>query len=53
MDVLAGWWDDYFWGAVVVGKVFFCSLALMIIFGLLGAMAKLSNRVVAHKVAGA
>ena len=53
MDVLAGWWDDYFWGAVVVGKVFFCSLALMIIFGLLGAMAKLSNSRVAQKIAGA
>ena len=52
MDVLAGWWDDYFWGAVVVGKVFFCSLALMIIFGLLGAMAKLSNSRVAQKIAG-
>ena len=53
MDVLAGWWDDCFWGAVVVGKVFFCSLALMIIFGLLGAMAKLSNSRVAQKIAGA
>ena len=53
MDVLAGWWDDYFWGAVVVGKGVFCSLALMIIFGLLGAMAKLSNSRVAQKIAGA
>ncbi len=53
MDVLTGWWDDYFWGAVVVGQVFICSLGLMIIFGLLGAMAKLSNNRIAQKVAGA
>ena len=53
MDVLTGWWDDYFWGALVVGKVFLCSLGLMILFGLLGAMAKLSNSRIAHKVAGA
>ena len=53
MDVLTGWWDDYFWGARVVGKVFLCSLGLMILFGLLGAMAKLSNSHIAHKVAGA
>ena len=53
MDVLTGWWDDYFWGALVVAKVFICSLGLMVLFGLLGAMAKLSNNRVAHKVAGA
>ncbi|SDX77867.1 amino acid ABC transporter membrane protein 1, PAAT family [Ruegeria halocynthiae] len=53
MDVLSGWWDDYFWGAVVVGQVFICSLGLMIIFGLFGAMAKLSNNRVAQKIAGA
>ena len=23
MEAVAGWWDDYFWGAVVVFKVFF------------------------------
>ena len=53
MDVLTGWWDDYFWGALIVGKVFICSLGLMILFGLLGAMAKLSNSRVAQKIAGA
>ncbi|MGY9012371.1 MAG: ABC transporter permease [Rhodobacterales bacterium] len=53
MDVLTGWWDDYFWGALVVAKVFICSLGLMVLFGLLGAMAKLSNNRLAHKVAGA
>tara|TARA_B100000780_G_scaffold12008_1_gene8199 strand:- start:2375 stop:3070 length:696 start_codon:yes stop_codon:yes gene_type:complete len=53
VDVLTGWWDDYFWGALVVAKVFICSLGLMVLFGLLGAMAKLSKNRVAHKVAGA
>jgi octopine/nopaline transport system permease protein len=53
LDVLNGWWDDYFWGALVVGKVFVCSLGLMILFGLLGAMAKLSNNRPAKKVAEA
>ncbi len=53
MDVLTGWWDDYFWGAVVVGEVFISSLFLMILFGLLGAMAKLSDSRVAQNIAGA
>lgn len=53
MDVLTGWWDDYFWGAVVVGQVFISSLSLMIVFGLLGAAAKLSNSRVAQRIAGA
>lgn len=53
MDVLTGWWDDYFWGAVVVGQVFISSLSLMILFGLLGAAAKLSNSRVAQRIAGA
>ena len=52
MDALIGWWDDYFWGAVIVGKVFLCSLSLMITFGLLGAMAKLSNSRIAQNLAG-
>ncbi|MDG1456454.1 MAG: ABC transporter permease [Pseudoprimorskyibacter sp.] len=51
MDALVGWWDDYFWGSVVVAQVFFCSLILMIIFGLIGAAAKLSNSAIAQKLA--
>ncbi len=53
MDVLNGWWDDYFWGAVIVAKVFIASLSLMIIFGLLGAAAKLSDNRLAQKIGGA
>lgn len=52
MDALTGWWDDYFWGAVVVAQVFLCSFVLMIVFGLIGAAAKLSSNRVAQKVAG-
>jgi len=49
--VLTGWWDDYLWGAVVVAKVFAASLSLMILFGLIGAAAKLSDNLVAQKIA--
>ena len=53
MEVLTGWWDDYAWGALVVGKVFLTSLGLMVLFGLIGAGAKLSNSKVAQSIAGA
>jgi arginine/ornithine transport system permease protein len=48
---LAGWWDDFFWGSVVVLQVFFVSLAMMVLFGLIGAAAKLSNSRIAQKIA--
>jgi polar amino acid transport system permease protein len=53
MEALTGWWDDYFWGAMVVARVFVASLILMIVFGLIGAAAKLSSSVVAQRIAGA
>ncbi|MDA7965466.1 ABC transporter permease [Ruegeria sp.] len=53
MEALNGWWDDYFWGAMVVVRVFLCSFALMILFGLIGAAAKLSSNRIAQKLAGA
>lgn len=53
MEALTGWWDDYFWGAVIVAKVFFASLTLMILFGLIGAGAKLSDIRIAQKLANA
>lgn len=53
MEAVAGWWDDYFWGSLVVLQVFFASLILMILFGLIGAAAKLSNSKVAQKTAAA
>lgn len=53
MEVLTGWWDDYFWGAVIVAKVFVASLSLMVLFGLIGAAAKLSDNRLAQKIGGA
>lgn len=53
MDVLTGWWDDFFWGSVVVVQVFFVALVLMILFGLIGAAAKLSNNKTAQNIASA
>mgnify|MGYP000379109879 CR=1 FL=1 len=32
-----GWWDDFFWGSIVVAEVFISSLGLTILFGLIGA----------------
>ena len=49
--MLTGWWDDYLWGAVIVAKVFAASLLLMVLFGLIGAAAKLSDNRVAQKIA--
>lgn len=53
MDVLTGWWDDFFWGSVVVLKVFLASLVLMVLLGLVGAAAKLSNIGAARRFANA
>jgi octopine/nopaline transport system permease protein len=53
MEALTGWWDDYFWGSLVVLKVFVVALIMMILFGLIGAAAKLSDSPIAHKFASA
>ena len=52
MEAVTGWWDDYFWGSVVVVQVFFASLVLMVLFGLIGAGAKLSDNRTAKRIAG-
>lgn len=51
MEILDGWWDDFFWGSVVIAEVFMVSLGLTIIFGLIGASAKLSDSWIAQKIA--
>ena len=51
MDTLTGWWDDFFWGSVVVLQVFFVALVLMILFGLLGSAAKLSSSKILQSIA--
>jgi len=43
MDAISGWWDDFFWGSLVVVELFFVALILAVLFGLIGAGAKLSN----------
>ena len=53
MDALTGWWDDFFWGSVVVAQVFVTSLFMMVLFGLIGASAKLSKSKLARGIAAA
>ncbi|MCP4236568.1 MAG: ABC transporter permease subunit [Aestuariibacter sp.] len=51
MDAITGWWDDYFWGSLVVVELFFVALVLTILFGLIGAGAKLSKSRIAKAIA--
>ena len=51
MEVLTGLWDDFFWGSLVVVELFFVAVILTVLFGLIGAAAKLSNSRVAKSVA--
>lgn len=53
MEALTGWWDDFFWGSLTVIQLFFTSVVLMMIFGLIGAAAKLSDSLIAQKLAAA
>ena len=53
MAALTGWWDDFFWGSVVVVQLFFTSVILMTVFGLVGSAAKLSKVRIFQKIAGA
>jgi len=50
---LAGWADDYFWGAMVVVRIFAVSLVLSVIIGLIGSAMKLSGSRVAQTIADA
>ena len=51
MDALNGWWDDFFWSSVVVVEVFVVALILTVLFGLIGAGAKLSGNRAALSIA--
>ncbi len=53
MEALTGWWDDFFWGSLVVVGVFFVALIMTVLFGLIGAAAKLSKSRVAIRIASA
>jgi len=51
VDAITGWWDDFFWGSLVVVELFFVALILTILFGLIGAAAKLSKNRAANAIA--
>ncbi len=53
MAEIVGWLDDYFWGAMVVLRVFAASLVMATLFGLIGSAAKLSKSRIAKAVASA
>ncbi|MEM7224275.1 MAG: ABC transporter permease [Pseudomonadota bacterium] len=53
MEAISGWWDDFFWGSVVILQIFVVALIMTVLFGLIGAAAKLSNNRVAKSIAGA
>jgi len=43
MEMFDGWWDDFFFGSLMVVRLFLVSLSLATLFGLIGASAKLSR----------
>ena len=51
MEAVTGWWDDFFWGSLVVVQLFVVALILTVIFGLIGAGAKLSKSRAAKMIA--
>ncbi len=53
MSITIGWWDDFFWAGLLVVQVFVIALILTVVFGLIGAAAKLSTSRVAQKLGGA
>lgn len=53
MSVVVGWLDEYFWGAMVVLRVFGAALLMAVLFGLIGSAAKLSRSRIARALAGA
>jgi len=53
VDALTGWWDNFFWGSLVVVELFFVALIMTVLFGLIGAAAKLSKSRAAHRIASA
>ncbi len=53
MGVVVEWLDAFAWGALVVLRVFVVALILTVLWGLIGASAKLSDSAVARGVANA
>lgn len=53
MGVVVEWLNAFLWGALVIVGVFFVALVLTVVWGLIGATAKLSNSTVARGIANA
>ncbi len=51
MMVVVGWLDEFLWGSLVVLQVFIAAMVMAVVWGLLGAAAKLSNNRVAQRIA--
>ncbi|HEX9752981.1 MAG TPA: ABC transporter permease subunit [Methyloceanibacter sp.] len=51
MSVVVGWLDEYFWGAMVILRVFGVAVVMAVLFGLIGAAAKLSRSRIAKGLA--
>jgi polar amino acid transport system permease protein len=51
LEDITGWWDDFFWGSVAVAQIFVTALIMTVLFGLIGAAAKLSKSPVAKSIA--
>jgi polar amino acid transport system permease protein len=51
VEAVTGWWDDFFWGSLIVVGVFAVALVLTVLFGLIGAAAKLSRNRFAKSIA--
>ena len=44
-------WEAFFWASVVIAGVFFVALIMTVLFGLIGAAAKLSKNRAAKSIA--
>ena len=53
MSIVLPWLDSFFWGALVIVRVFLLALALTVLWGLLGATAKLSGNAILVRLAAA
>ncbi|MCC6471838.1 MAG: ABC transporter permease subunit [Alphaproteobacteria bacterium] len=53
MGVVVEWLDAFLWGALVVLRVFFVALIFTVVWGLIGASAKLSDSAIARGIANA
>ena len=53
MGIVVEWLDAFAWGALVVLRVFVVALIFTVVWGLIGASAKLSDSAIVRGVANA